>query len=384
MLKIGVVGFGGRISGMVRQMEIYDIPYRVAAVVDPRADEIRLREDAFLKDCVYYDSVDDMVAQADLDGIMIGTHCALHTDMTCKVAATKLPLFLEKPVAISFDEVKRLDAELRDYPAPIVVSFPLRVSPVLEAVKEIVDSGKIGTVEHVVAFNDVPYALVYYRSWYRNYDEMGGLYLQKATHDFDYIFHLMGRRPARVAAMNARRVYGGDKPFDLRCRDCEEFETCPESPFNHFKERFQGQKVDRQADAVCVFADGIRTEDLGNAMIEFEDGAQAVYTQNFFARNKAARRGARLYGYKGTLEFDWYRNQVQVYSHRMPKVETVEFTGNMPHFGGDRELTWDFLTAMRDGKPSRAPLAAGIESALACLWARESAENNIFCDIRML
>ena len=47
----------------------------------------------------------------------------------------------------------------------------------------------------------------------------------------------------------------------------------------------------------------------------------------------------------------------------------------MPHFGGDRELSFDFLMAMRDRRPSRSPIAAGILSALTCLWARESANN---------
>jgi hypothetical protein len=53
----------------------------------------------------------------------------------------------------------------------------------------------------------------------------------------------------------------------------------------------------------------------------------------------------------------------------------------MPHFGGDRELLLDWLRAMRDGTPSRAPLAAGMESALTCLWARESAESRRFCEV---
>ena len=39
-------------------------------------------------------------------------------------------------------------------------------------------------------------------------------------------------------------------------------------------------------------------------IVRYESGMHAVYSQNFFARKKAARRGARLYGYLGTLEYD--------------------------------------------------------------------------------
>ena len=122
---------------------------------------------------------------------------------------------------------------------------------------------------------------------------------------------------------------------------------------------------------------------MGSCQIEYDSGAQVSYTQNFFARYKAEQRGARLYGYKGTIEFDWYKNQIQIFSHTSPTVQTIDFTGDMPHFGGDRELCYDFLMAMRDGTPSRSPLAAGILSALTCLWARESAQTRQFCTVQM-
>ena len=62
-----------------------------------------------------------------------------------------------------------------------------------------------------------------------------------------------------------------------------------------------------------------------------------------------------------------------------PAVETIDFSGGMSHFGGDRELCHDFLMAMKDRRPSRTPISAGILSALTCLWARESAETQRFC-----
>jgi hypothetical protein len=107
------------------------------------------------------------------------------------------------------------------------------------------------------------------------------------------------------------------------------------------------------------------------------------YTQNVFARYKAERRGARLLGYKGSLEFDWYKNQIQLFSHTQPTVSTIDFTGDMPHFGGDRELWFDWLMALRDRRPSRSPIEAGILSALTCLWARESAQTRQFCAVEM-
>lgn len=383
MLKIGIIGYGARISGMAQSLAVFDIPYKVVAISDPRAEEIQRSGDALVRDAVFYETADELLDQAELDGVMIGTRCYLHAEMACKVAARNIPLFLEKPVAITFEQVKRLEQAFASMTAPTVVSFPLRLSPIVQRVKEIIESGTVGTIEHVVAFNDVPYGGVYYYQWYRNYDQVGGLFLQKATHDLDTIYYLLGQRPKWICAMKAQRVYGGDKPFDLRCVDCDEQETCMESPFNLFYRRFEGNRVRQNDQQMCMFAEGIKNEDLGHCLIEYENGAQTSYTQNFFARYEAAQRGARLYGYKGTLFFDWYKNVIRIFRHTSPVIDTIDFTGDMPHFGGDRELCYDFLMAMKEHRPSRSPISAGILSALTCLWARESAETRQFYPVKM-
>lgn len=386
MLRVGIIGYGNRISHMAKALDVFGFPYRVAAIADPRNAEIEADNDPFLADTRFYESADEMLAHPDeLDGVMVGTRCDLHTDMACKVAATGLPLFLEKPVAITFEQVKRLAESYRDVTTPTVVSFPLRMTPIVQTVKEIVESGRIGSVEQVVAFNDVPYGRVYYMSWYRNYEQNGGLWLQKATHDLDYITYLVGQQPSWVSAMKARRVFGGNKPFDLQCKVCDEREVCPESPFNRFRYGFEGERVnwELRERSYCAFSQGFELQDMGSCLIEYENGAQASYTQNFFARCKAARRGARLYGYEGTIEFDWYQNQIKLFRHNSSVIETIDFTSDMPHFGGDRELIFDFLMAMRDRSPSRSPVEAGILSALTCLWARESANTRQFCEVKM-
>ena len=389
MLKVGIIGYGSRVSGMARTMGMYDMPYKVVAIADPRAEQIKAKENQFLEGAAFFTSAAEMLERSDLDGVMIGTRCYLHTEMACKVAPYDIPLFLEKPVAITFEQVKALDDAYNDVTAPVVVSFPLRVSPIVKTVKDIIDSGQVGSIEHVVAFNDVPYGSGYYCGWYRNYDEVGGLFLQKATHDLDYVYYLLGRRPRWICAMKAQRIYGPANtvhkpmPNDYRCVTCEERDACPEGPFRLFQERFQGERVTRSDRRMCLFGDQIRNEDLGQCIVEYEGGAQCSYTQNFYARNQAARRGARLYGYKGTIHFDWYQNWIKVYMHQKPAVETIDFSGGMSHFGGDRELCHDFLMAMKERRPSRTPISAGILSALTCLYARQSAETRQFCEIRM-
>ena len=65
-------------------------------------------------------------------------------------------------------------------------------------------------------------------------------------------------------------------------------------------------------------------EDCSSSLLEFGSGAHGVYSQVFFSRREAASRGAILSGYRGTLDFDWYRNELRVVHHHTPFVERTK------------------------------------------------------------
>ena len=330
----------------------------------------------------WYADADAMLEAESLDGALVGTRCSLHTEMACKVAAKKLPLYLEKPVATSMDDLRRLHAAYRGDPAQAVVSFPLRMSQHVLRVKEIIASGLIGTVEHVQAYNNVPYGAVYFQGWYRDENDTGGLFLQKATHDFDYIMSVLGQRPVRVAAMMSKQIYKGDKPAGLKCDDCDETATCMESPYNRFRTRHEHAELPAESPLLCAFAEDTGNEDSSSALVEFESGMHVSYSQNFFARRSAGTRGARFLGYKGTVEFDWYTNQIKLFMHHVPRSETIQIEKSDGHAGGDKELAADYIAIVRGTGDSRAPIHAGIASAHLCLMARESARTGTFQEVR--
>ncbi len=382
MLRLGVIGYGGRIRGIIGILRCFDVPFEIAAIVDPRGEELKADLEE-LKDTALYTDADEMLDTETLDGVLIGTRCSLHSPMACKVAARSLPLFLEKPVATSMEQVHALRDAFENVNSQVVVSFPLRLTPLVQTAKEIIDSGRLGPIDHVQAWNNVPYGDCYYGAWYRDYDETGGLFLQKATHDFDYISYLLDQTPKSVCAMNSQRIYGGDKPWDLVCDECDEQKECPESPFNLYFTRALTPKV-QPSGKQCMFSEGIRNEDSGNAILEYENGVQVSYSQNFFARNGAGARGARLFGYHGMVEFDWYTNEVKVVDHHSPRVDKIRFDGSaQSHGGGDQQLCYDFLQIVQGTGDSRSPISAGIISALTCLRARESAAERKFCDVVM-
>jgi len=388
-LRVGVIGYGGRIAGVIKEcVQQLDPSVKIAAITDIRNDEIRDSLGVEAEGICFYEDPDKMLDSGGLDGVMIGTRCNLHTPMAVKVMARNLPMYLEKPVAINMEQVDALYAASLNYTAPCVVSFPMRLTPMVSRARQLVSDGSIGKLEHIQAINNVNYGAVYFGDWYRDFDTTQGLFLQKATHDIDYISLLAGGRPRQVAAMMSRgRVYGGDKPAGLRCSRCDEQESCPESPA--WARRFGRTRPFwwQDDDQSCAFGVDIGNDETGcnedssSCLIEFESGLQAVYSQNFFVRRDAGARGANLIGKDGTIQFDWNTNRFRLIRHF--KNETVNY--DMPvghgHGGGDIELGYDFIRAMRHGEPGRSPLAAGIQSACICLACRQSAETRRFVDV---
>jgi predicted dehydrogenase len=371
---------------MIASMQSVDPGVSVRAVADPDTESARRRlamADPGHAGARIYPSADAMLEDpADYDGVVIGTRCHLHTRMAIKVASVGLPLFLEKPVAINLEELGALREAFRGREDEVVVSFPLRHTPLFSKALGIVRSGALGTINQIQAVNNVPYGGVYFGQWYRNHDQTGGLWLQKATHDFDCINLLAGSRPVGVAAMESRRVYGGEKPHDLRCSACDETNTCPESPQNLARRGDDGgmyQDSDDRTDHWCAFSREIQNHDAGSALIMYENGIHASYSQNFLSRRSAYRRGATVVGYEATLEFDLAPMELRIIHHRSGKVEQlrvdIEDDG---HAGGDLILADSFLDLVKGRARPNASLRDGLLSAAMCLAARESARTKTF------
>ena len=109
-----------------------------------------------------------------------------------------------------------------------------------------------------------------------------------------------------------------------------------------------------------------------------------MYSQVFFARRDAASRGATVSGYQGTVRFDWFTGELQRIRHHAPFSATERAAGGAAHFGGDLELARNFVAVVRGGTASRTPIETGIQSAYACLAARESAVSGDFVGVRQV
>jgi predicted dehydrogenase len=390
MIKLGVIGYGQRLHSLVKTaFRPLGPNLRVVGVVDPDESSVRERlEERDRDSAVFYKSLPELVRYAKPDALAIGTRCARHAPYAIQAARYDLPLFLEKPVAITMKQARGLEKAFVRSRCRVVVSFPLRVSPLCVLAHQLIHKEKaVGTPEHILAVNYVPYGTCYWDISAYQYRSVQGLFLQKATHDFDYMSFLMGSPIVRVAAMATwGHVFGGRKPAGLVCSRCKEQRKCLESPANRRRNKSGGTTADHD----CTFSIAQGTpargmnEDSSSALVEFASGAHGVYTQVFYARRDAATRGATVSGYLGTVGFDWYQNELKRVRHHAPFTDVVKAGAGLSHFGGDDELGRNFLDVITGHAKSLTPIQAGIQSVYACLAAKESALTGRMVRVRQL
>ncbi len=140
MVRLGVVGYGGRIGRVINDILRSVAPdIRVVGIVDPDEKYVRGHlGECDQKDVVFYKNLSEMVRKAKLDGLAIGTRCNLHAPYAIEASKYDIPLYLEKPVAITMRQAISLEKAFGNSKCDVVVSFPLRVSPLCTMTKEFI------------------------------------------------------------------------------------------------------------------------------------------------------------------------------------------------------------------------------------------------------
>ena len=99
MLKFGVIGYGNRIGGIVDKL-IKSGEATLTAVMDPELERVKAKAmEKGYEGITFYTDAEEMLEKEQLDGVLIGTRCNLHTHYAMLVAKHNIPLFLESPSA---------------------------------------------------------------------------------------------------------------------------------------------------------------------------------------------------------------------------------------------------------------------------------------------
>ena len=309
VLNIGIVGCYSRPGAVANVMRLRCAgKAKIAACVEPIDENYEKAQKQYdFKGMNRYLTVEDMVANEHLDGIIIGSPNAFHLQNLRSIGNLNIPILLEKPLDANWKNICDVMRFCRNYNAPVLVGHCMRFAPILVKAKEMIVSGMLGKIGSANFVQYCHYGNCMYHTWRREMTN-GGMMLEKATHDIDVMQWLLGSKVKSVTASGRLVAYGGDEPSELHCQDCEKIFSCPESPVNiHLRwsegedDFFEMQNVDL---GVCSLAKCVDVPDDEINLIKFENGIHGTYSQVFYSPRSFRHRVYTICGTLGAMEID--------------------------------------------------------------------------------
>ncbi|MCJ8008254.1 Gfo/Idh/MocA family protein [Lederbergia wuyishanensis] len=364
-LRIGIIGAGGRSS----IVEYWHKPEGNSVVVGAADVSLQLLE-RFKKDVnkdgFITTDYKELLKRDDIDAIAIFSPDFLHEEHAIAALRAGKHVYCEKPLAITPEGCDRILDEWKKSGKHLMIGFNMRYMSMYQTMKEIIDSGVIGEIKAVWVRHFVGLGgYFYYHDWHGTAANTTSLLLQKASHDFDVIHWLTGKYATKVSAFGSLDYYGGDKPNDLYCPDCELKDTCPDVSLHRLTQ--------------CAFREEIDVEDNNMVIMELEGGIKASYMQCHFTPDYS--RNYTFIGTKGRIENDDVNDKVYVKTrksgswHEMSDIvyEMKQMDGT--HGGADPRICEDFVNLVLYNKqPLTTPFAGRMSVAVGCA-ATESIRN---------
>ncbi len=153
----------------------------------------------------WYDKAEDLINSPDVDAVYIATPPDSHAAYTLQVAAAGKPVYVEKPMALSYKESQAMLEACQQAQVPLFVAYYRRCLPSFLKVKELIAAGAIGEVRYVnVQLSQPPKPNL---DW-RVQPEIagGGLFFDLAAHQLDFLDYLLG--PIEAASGQAANQAG--------------------------------------------------------------------------------------------------------------------------------------------------------------------------------
>jgi len=387
-VKLAVIGGGGRGTGYARYALKHPDECKVVGVAEPREyyrDNL-VKAHSIPKKRVFTGWEEAAAADKFADAVIIATQDAMHTGPAVAFAEKGYNILLEKPMAPTPDECRRIAAAARENDVMLAVCHVMRYTAYTQKVKQIVESGRLGEIMSIEHLEPVGYwhqAHSFVRGNWRNESESSFMLLAKSCHDIDWLRYIMDRQCLSVHSFGALTHFrpegapeGAPKGTDPRCLDCPaDVESgCPYSARKIYLGRVArghtGWPVDVLTPDVtpktvtqalrdgpygrCVYACDNDVVDHQVVNMLFEDDRTASFTMTAF--NKGSGRKTRLFGTKAELAGDG--RYIKIYDYLTDNLEKIDSSAADHsilggHGGGDFGLMKSFIDGVAGGDASQ-------------------------------
>lgn len=186
-LNVGVVGLG-RLGNLYARHFAQRLPgARLHAVTDVRKDVAAALGSA--TGARVYPDAASLLADPKLDAVVVMTPTQAHCEVVLAAAAAGKAIFCEKPLSLSLDEARAMDAAVAKSGVFFQLGFMRRFDRAYRAAKERIEAGTIGRpmVFKSSSRDQFPPPLDYLRP-----ESSGGLFIDMGIHDFDLSRWYMG------------------------------------------------------------------------------------------------------------------------------------------------------------------------------------------------
>ncbi|MCE7002997.1 Gfo/Idh/MocA family oxidoreductase [Kibdelosporangium philippinense] len=394
-VTIAIVGAGSR--GTTYAASAVKAGAQIVAVAEPRA-----AARAQFTEAEHFEDWRELLERPRLADIaVIATQDQYHAEPAVALAGKGYHLLLEKPMATSEADCSRIVQAAEDAGVMLAVCHVLRYTPYSRALKQVVDSGRIGdivSVEHLEPVGWWHQAHSYVRGNWRREDESSFMLMTKSCHDLDWLAYIIGRPAERVSSFGSLYEFRPErKPEGAadRCLDCAIEPTCAYSapriytPFldkPHKKWPLSIVTLDRTPEGLmtalregpygrCVYSCDNDVVDHQVVNIEYEGGVTASFTMTAFAAY--SHRKTRIFGTRGSIDGDGETIAIHDFLNGPDVVDLGAVDGASAadgHGGGDQAIVDAFVEAVRTGDTGLI-LTNGRESldSHRLVWAAEHA-----------
>lgn len=417
-----IVGAGHRALTYAQLAEVQPERLKIVGVADPNPFRRKMVAERFgLSEDMCFESAEALARRERLaDAVINGTMDADHVPTTIPLLEKGYHVLLEKPFAISAEEVKLLEAAVKRTQRHVMICHVLRYAPFYTEIKKRILNGDIGEIISIHTSEHVSYhhiANCFVRGKWRRSDVCkSSMLVQKCCHDLDLLcWFLSGIAPVRLSSLGGRKLFCAEKAPEnsgTYCQlDCPLEKECIYSNgninLNHLQRwgAYVWTNIEDKAEptledyrkelsrkdnpyAKCVWKLDNNVVDRQNVIIEFANGA--VASHDMIGGASCGCRKIHIVGTLGEIEgtmdeFAFKVRRINTAPEHEFDIEYVDLnqdgdtTGAFGgHGGGDMRLAEDFISVLEGREPSISctVLADSVNSHLIAFLADQAMQEH--------
>ena len=373
---VAIIGAGDRGTGFAQTIASFSHLGKVTAVAEPRDDyRNALASRHGLTRSMTFSNWADLLAQPRLaDAVVLATPDRLHVGPAVAALDAGYDLLLEKPMGVSLEECRAIEAAQRRTGRIVAVCHSLRYQRGFRKVKDLLAAGAIGQIMSIDLVERVEVrhqAHSFVRGNWGNQARSTFMLLAKSCHDIDYLAYIAGQPCTAVSSFAQLSYFRPDHApagAPARCTDgCPAEPTCTFSAYRNYVNTDRTRwfaSVASHDHSYEAHMEAIRTGQYGRCVyrcdndvvdhqvvsLQFAGDITAVFTMTAFTQTGGRR--LRVYGTHGELDFNEDRIAIETFQDGTRQViEQSREAGS--HGGGDTRIVREWLTALhtRDDRP---------------------------------